>query len=235
MNTDNYTVRDRLHALADGQLDAGQSRELLALLEQDSELQKELCEIQRIKHLVQSAYPLSDRQPGYRRSMSSQGIGKMAAMYLLAFMLTFAAGFASHYAVNSFSPQVEGVTLADVPLYDDRFIVFVDSNEPDKLESALQKAENLAGQVADSGGSVHVVTSAEGIDLLRLGTTPYEQRITELNRTYPALHFVACNSTLYLFKQRGELVALVDEAEVASSAVEFVVRHLQQGWRYVAI
>lgn len=235
MNTDNYTIRDRLHALADGQLDAEQSREILALLEQDSELQKALCEIQRIKHLVQSAYPLPDGQPDYHGSLGRQVIGKMAAVYLLAFVLTFTAGFASHYAVGLFHPQVEGVTLADAPRYDDRFIVFVDSNEPDKLESALLKAENLAGQVASSGGSVHVVTSAEGIDLLRLGTTRYEQRIAKLNRTYPALHFVACNSTLYLFQQRGELVALVDEAEVASSTVEFVVRHLQQGWRYVAI
>jgi intracellular sulfur oxidation DsrE/DsrF family protein len=49
------------------------------------------------------------------------------------------------------------------------------------------------------------------------------------------LRFVACSNTLYSFKQRGELVALVDEAEIAPSAVQFVVDHMRNGWRYIAI
>lgn len=230
MMTEQYTIREQLHALADGQLDAAQSRELLSQIEQDHALQKELCEIQRVKHLLSSAYPLSTTPA---RQALPGSFSRVAAMYLLAVILAFVAGFGSHSWW--LGQAVEGVALAEAPIHDNRFIVFIDSNQPGKLEKALAKAESLADQVQGSGGSVHVVTSAEGIDLLRLGTTPYEQRISELNKKYPALHFVACNSTLYLFQQRGELVALVNEAEVASSAVEFVVKHLQQGWRYVAI
>jgi len=84
-------------------------------------------------------------------------------------------------------------------------------------------------------GSVYVVTSAEGIDLLRLGTTQHASRIVQMSENYPHLRFVACSNTLYSFKQRGELVALVDEADVAPSAVQFVVDHMRQGWRYIAI
>lgn len=234
MNTDTYSVHDKLHALADGQLDTQQSREVLSLLAKDHELQREMCEIQRIKYLVQSAYPLPSSHLTRVRKAGGLHMGQ-AAVYLLAFLLTFVAGFGSYPLLEKSGAPVEGLALQGVPLKDDHFIVFIDSNEPGKLEKALVKAENLARQVQVGNGSVDVVTSAEGIDLLRLGTTPYEKRITELSESYPELHFVACNSTLYLFKQRGELVALVDEAEVASSAVEYVVKHLQQGWRYVAI
>ena len=79
MNPDQLTIHDRLHALADGQLDAEQTRYVLAQVETDLELQKELCEIQRIKHLVKSAYPLPalPSQPVRRQQTWQQ-----AAMYL---------------------------------------------------------------------------------------------------------------------------------------------------------
>jgi intracellular sulfur oxidation DsrE/DsrF family protein len=233
MNSDSLTIHDRLHALADGQLDAEQSRRLLAEVETNITLQKELCEIQRIKHLVKSAYPLpvmsSAVQPLRRRSP----VWQQAAVYALVFGLTFFAGVGSHYLPRLW--EAEGLTLDNAAEHDNRFIVFLDSHEPAKLESALVKAEHLAQQVDKKEGSVYVVTSAEGIDLLRLGTTQHANRIVQLSANYPHLRFVACSNTLYSFKQRGELVALVDEAEIAPSAVQFVVDHMRDGWRYIAI
>lgn len=231
MNPDQLTIHDRLHALADGQLDAEQTRQVLAQVETDLGLQKELCEIQRIKHLVKSAYPLPafTRQPVRRPQVWQQ-----AAMYVLVFGLIFLAGAGSSYYVPKWW-QPEGLTLENAAAHDDRFIVFLDSHEPAKLEKALVKAENLAQQVAPKDGSVYVVTSAEGIDLLRLGTTQHEGRILQMSEQYPHLKFVACSNTLYSFKQRNEFVELVDDTEVAPSAVEFVVNHMRDGWRYIAI
>lgn len=231
MNLDQLTIYDRLHALADGQLDAEQARQVLAQVETNLGLQKELCEIQRIKHLVKSAYPLPvlARQPVRRPQVWQQ-----AAMVMLAFGLVFVAGASSsHYAPKLWQP--EGLTFENAAARDDRFIVFLDSHEPAKLEKALVKAEKLAQQVESKDGSVYVVTSAEGIDLLRLGETQHEGRILHMSEQYPHLKFVACSNTLYAFKKRGELVALVDTAEVAPSAVQFVVEHMRDGWRYIGI
>lgn len=233
MNPDQLTLHEQLHALADGQLDAEQSRRLLAMLETDSGLQKELCEIQRIKHLMQSSYPLP-AVAGNTRGGQPQ-VWRQVAGYVLAVGLAFLAGVGGSRYLPGWS-GVEGTTLAGAAeTYDNRFIVFLDSHEPVKLEKALSKAENLAEQVETSGGSVYVVASSEGIDLLRLGTTQYEGRIFQMSHEYPHLRFVACSNTLYNFKQRGELVELVDGTEVAPSAVEFVVQHLRDGWRYIAI
>lgn len=232
MNSDSLTIHDRLHALADGQLDAEQSARLLAEVEADLALQKELCDIQRIKHLVKSAYPLAvmGRSPSMRRRPH---VWQQAAVYALVLGLTFLAGVSTQYLPH-FGAE-EGLTLENAAAHDNRFIVFLDSHEPAKLEQALVKAENLAQQVDKKAGSVYVVTSAEGIDLLRLGTTQHASRIVQMSANYPHLRFVACSNTLYSFKQRGELVALVDEADVAPSAVQFVVDHMRQGWRYIAI
>jgi hypothetical protein len=230
-NLNPASVGDLLHALADGQLDTAQSREMLELLEHNKVLQKEMCEIQRIKHLVKSAYPLPDSNKSSYRSRQTHW--RQAAVYLLAFSLTFAAGAGSYYLMQPL--PAEGMAMPGVAAKDNRFIVFVDSHEPAKQEKALDKAEQLAARVEGSGGSVYVVTSAEGIDLLRVGTTAHEGRILQMSHKYPHLRFVACSNTLYSFKQRGEMVELVDETEVAPSAVEFVVQHMSEGWRYVAI
>lgn len=232
MNWEEYSTRDMLHALADGQLDTEQNRYVLSLLEADLNLQKELCEIQRIKHLVKLAYPepvATGRAPAHRTSG-----WRHAAGYVLAVSLALLAGAASKDYLSGRS-SMEGITLDNAAAYDNRFIVFLDTHEPAKLDKALDKAEHLADEVEGSGGGVYVVTSAEGIDLLRLGTTQHEGRIMQMSHKYPHLKFVACSNTLYSFKQRGEMVELVDETEVAPSAVEFVVQHLRQGWRYIAI
>lgn len=234
MNRGQRSIHDQLHALADGQLDTEQSRHILSLLEKDQALQKEMCDIQRIKHLVQSAYPLpAEARQGLAKTAGARPAIQRAAAYLLAFSLTYLAGFGSHYLPDLWQP--EGTVLNGATAQDNRFIIFLDSHDPAKLEKTLFKAETLAHTVQASGGGVYVVTSAEGIDLLRLGTTQHEQRLTRLNQMYPSLRFVACSSTLYSFRQQGELVALVDGVEIAPSAVEFVVKHMQQGWRYIAI
>lgn len=233
MNPDQLTIHDRLHALADGQLDAEQSRLVLTEVEADLALQKELCDIQRIKHLVKSAYPLPALNSA-RHAHPRPRVWQQAAVYALVFGMTFLAGAgSSEYLPRLWEP--EGLTLENAAAHDNRFIVFVDSHEPAKLEKALNKAEHLAQQVDKKDGSVYVVTSAEGVDLLRLGTTKHEGRILQMSEKYPHLRFVACSNTLYSFKQRGELVSLVDEAEIAPSAVEFVVQHMREGWRYIAI
>ena len=94
MNPDQLTIHDRLHALADGQLDAEQSRLVLTEVEADLALQKELCDIQRIKHLVKSAYPL----PALSNAQHTQQrprVWQQAAVYALVFGMTFLAGAGS--------------------------------------------------------------------------------------------------------------------------------------------
>ena len=81
-----------------------------------------------------------------------------------------------------------------------------------------------------------MVTSAGGIDLLRTSSSNgVQQRIKKMRGLYKSLHFVACNNQIYHLYKKGQSVNLVDEVEVAPSAVQFVVDHLKKGWKYIAI
>ncbi len=231
-------IAERLHALADGQLNAKDRREVLQILENSTELRGEMCDIYRIKDLVQTAYPLEDfehKMPS-RQFFSTQLFSKVAS-YFVAFLVTLAAGYKIHDFTSSgiTSGGFHGLSIAEIKPQNNKVILFLGSSEPAKFMQTLSKAESLAKQFEKSDGKVYVVTSSAGIDLLRTNTSPHEGHIKEMTKLYPSLHFVACNNTLYQYKKAGKPVELIESAEIAPSAVEFVVKHLQQGWRYIAI
>lgn len=243
---DNNSLSEMLHALADGQLDSRQREEVLALLENNAELRGEMCDIYRIKDLVQTVYPLDDVKQKPLSYLSSHfsphhiSFARVAS-YLLAFILTLGAGYtlseSNMLNINKASEHIEsnGIILTNKNIQENKVIVFLSSSEPGKFTKALSKAESLAKSFPDPDSKVYVVTSASGIDLLRLKTSPHQQQIKQLGELYPSLHFVACNNTLFQFKKAGKPIELIETAEVAPSAVEFIVKHLQQGWRYIAI
>ncbi len=232
--SENRAVEEMLHALADGQLDTEEREEILSLLESDSELSGEMCDIYRIKDLVQTAYPLSEfkRKPATVFKVEGGFLAKVAS-YLFAVVLAFSAGYM--FKTEFTEPSELGVTLANTPVQNNKVILFLRSSQPEKFTQALAKAETYAKQFANTDGKVYVVTSAEGVNLLRSQTSPYSHEIKELSDLYPSVNFVACNNTLYQFKKAGKPIELIDSAKVAPSAVEFVVDHLQKGWRYIAI
>lgn len=242
MKKEKDSVSELLHALADGQLGSRQREEVLSRLENDTELRGEMCDIYRIKDLVQTAYPADDfKQKPHSFIASNYGSFAKVASYLLAFLVTLGAGYSLSDSgilnIKRAAPEDNNasISLANTIAQDNKVIVFLSSSEPGKFTKALAQAETLAQKYQHTEGKVYVVTSAEGIELLRTNTSPHTQKIKQLGELYPALHFVACNNTLYQFKKAGKPVELIKRAEVAPSAVEFVVKHLQKGWRYIAI
>ncbi len=233
MNSKNDSIQDRLNALADGQLSSKQREELLLILESDSELRGEMCDIYRVKDLVKTAYPLDEYA---HKSLPHAGLKyrtfAKVASFLMAFLVTLSAGYVLR---DSGVIGGNGIAIDGTKIQDDKVILFISSSDPKKFEKALQKAEELASKFHNTEGKVYLVASAAGIDLLRTSTSPYTAQIKQLKGLYPALDFVACNNTLYQYKKMGKPVELIESAKLAPSAVEFVVKHLQEGWRYIAI
>ena len=234
MKDNNNSIPDMLNALADGQLNSPEREELQSILENDSELRGEMCDIYRIKELVQSAYPLEDfkHQNSTNSTSKLRGFFKVASI-LLAFLVTLGAGY--KLSDSGLLGKYNGITLANTQVHDNKVILFISSSEPEKFKKALFKAEELARKFKDNNGKVSVVASANGIDLLRTSTSPYNKKIKELTDLYPSLDFIACNNTLHMYKQAGKEIDIIDSAKTAPSAVEFVVEHLKQGWKYIPI
>jgi len=237
MDTDNNKndLNAMLNALADGQLPAHEREEILAQIDKDKELSNDICEIYHIKDLIQTAYPLENyKKNKHQGFLFKYGQHIKVASYIFAFMFTLSIGYVigERQQKNEFSSSNN---LASTKVLDNKIIIFLSSSEPVKLTQALYKAETLAQKYLANNGEVYVVTSAAGIDLLNNKTTPFKMKIQALGNQYPTLQFFACNNTLYQRDKAGKHVDLVEEAVIVPSAVDFVAKHLQQGWQYMTI
>lgn len=224
-------MEERLNALADGELDAAESEELLELIEHNADLRGDLCDIHRIKDMVHYAYPEDQKKKSGARPLSPKGLGWAAAATVLFTLGALVGSLVTHEStlLSSFAlAQVE----AKLP---NKVMLYVNDSDPEKFQLALEQAEYLLGTGSKGNVEVNIVASAGGIDMLRNEKSPIAGQIRTLAANYESLQFIACNKTIAKRKLEGRPVDLVREAHVAPSAVEFVVGRLKEGWSYVAI
>lgn len=227
MNSSNTSEKYRLNALADGELDSLETEALIQEIRNNPDLQRELCDIHMLKDMVKSAYP--EETPASTQYRKTSYLGAIAASFLI-----LAVGFMA--GTWSVSPSIdEGFALSMVEHSPSKVVLHIGDSDNDKFERALAKAEQLLVDYGKKNMQVDIVTSAGGIDLLRNKTSLYIEKVSNMKNNYESLAFVACNNTLARLKQEGKPIDLVAEAEVAPSAVQYVVQRLQQGWSYVAI
>ena len=228
MNASDKPIDIQLNALADGELQRDESEALLEQIEQDSHLREALCDIHRVKDMVRYAYA-DDSHPPQRKSRSTPWrVGLVAAAIAL-----FSLGFMSGRLLPP-EDALAPFELGQIQAQPNKVVLFVGHSDQDKFQHALDRAEHLLKQYAGQGVEVDILTSSDGIDLLRT-SSPYLNRIEALGASYASLQFVACNNTLARLAREGKPVELVDRAVVKPSAVQFVVERLSQGWSYVAI
>lgn len=221
-------IEEKLHALADGELGEEERAWLLGELEKNEELNNTLCDIRRVKDLLDYAYPLEKEKAG--REPHGPSLARAAGVLLMVL-----AGFAGGWLLGPKTVESEGFRLSEVRNDPRRVLLYLGESDPAKFRATLEKVRQLLEGYERQGREVYVVTSAGGVDLLRTATSPVASEIRALKEKYGSLHFVACNNTLFNLRKKGRPVQLVDEAEVAPSAVSFVVNRLKEGWTYLAI
>lgn len=241
---------DLLNAYADGELGEEQLSKLLARLDDEPELRDKLKDLHRVKDLLQVAYPLKTKQT--EKIVDRKRVMGMVASLLLALGLGFLGGNASSRidsVETSSAPSLISSNNHDVDLkyyshseFDhsidapaQKVIIYLGSARKEKFDETLDRAEALLTKYKKDGTQVFVVTSAGGLDLLRTDNGDTENRIIKMKGLYKSLNFVACNNQIYQLHRDGQMVNLVDDVQVAPSAVQFVVNHLKKGWKFIAI
>lgn len=218
-----------LNSLVDGELDSAESAALLEHLKNDPKLQRELCDIHRLKDMLKMAYPECPSSDKHVTDASKNWFGAIAASLLL-----LAIGFISGGLFYGESAQTP-FQLSQVTADPQKLVLFVGYSDQEKFEATLDKAEGFLKKYQGENVRVDVVASGGGIDLLHKGRTGFLPRIQALTKAYDVLGFVACNNSIARMKQEGHSVEIIDEAIIYPSAVQFVVKRLREGWSYVAI
>lgn len=245
-----YPISDEhLNAFVDGQLDTDEKSRVLSAINADESLSRRACELRRLNDLVQHAY--DNLPPAPRRHTSvAMGMGwrqAVAAALLLAIGGTI--GWYSHAEQLPASDlramyldqekAFQTAELDEAPVHGERKILLhLSSDAPDKLEQALDTAEQLLASYREQRQPVEieVVANAGGLELLRADVSPFADRVRELQRKYDNLTFLACQTAMNRLRREQHITPeLLPEALITPNALDEILNRLQQGWMYVSV
>lgn len=82
---------------------------------------------------------------------------------------------------------------------------------------------------------IEVIASAGGLDLLRVGVSPFEQQVRHIMAKHGNVHFIACANAVRNLREQGVSVNIITDIDTSHTAVERIVERLQDGWNYVKI
>ncbi len=237
-----------LNAFIDGELDDEERELLLDELRRNETLNARLCDLQKVRELLQHAYahppePPRDSAltPPRRRSRLVTSIAASIALgvgVLLGWNMHDIRQPAGNLLEIAQSLQLGGATgAADNEPW--RVVLHVTTADSHRLATLLDEAEGLLARHAGGAArpvAVEVLANGRGLDLLRVDTTPFAERIRELQARYDNLTFKACSNAIKRLKREKNIdVILLPEAKVVPTAIGEVIQRQREGWAYVQI
>lgn len=248
MSADRTISDEHLNAFVDGQLDSDEKSRILGAINDDAELNHRACELRRLRELVQHAYDAPPPPPQRLSHAIRTPLWRQAIAAALLLMLGGAIGWVGHAQQQPLNLKAmyldeekafQTANLIQAPVRGERKILLhISSDEPAKLERALDMAEQLLStyQRLQQPVELELVANAGGLDLLRADVSPFADRVQALQRQYDNLTFLACQTALDRLRQERHITPdLLPEALVTPNALDEILNRLQQGWMYISV
>jgi len=236
--SEDYRISSEMqNAFLDGQLDVPEWERVAVRIEADAQLREDLDALRTVKDMVRHAYSVPPAPSGRGFVRAGPGWPAMAAASV-AFAVAGWLGHAWWSRVPELDPaSAYALRARPVALDHGRVLVHVSTGEREALSRALDEVEDLLGAARRERRNleIEVVANRTGLELLEAKVSPLAARIAALRAEYANLRFIACGQTLRRLSEAGRSIELLPGTEVAPSALDQVVKRLQDGWVYVRV
>lgn len=234
-----------INAYVDGELNGSEKEAFKKAMAEDKSLADKVNSLYELKQFVQSSYAHVSESENYSHTNSSTKYKKLLKFSSAAgvFLLIGASfGWLSHQYLNN-SPAVttsplNGFKLSPVNMQQSsKIILHVENSKHETLKLTLDKIEAILNQyqITKQPFELEVIANAGGIDLLRKDVSPYEKKIESIIKTNQNVSFIACSNTLHRLKMQGIETKLIADTKIGPTALEQIVKRLQQGWIYIKV
>jgi intracellular sulfur oxidation DsrE/DsrF family protein len=252
MNDKTRISDELLNAFVDNQLSLEEREQLYAALAQDSTLSHQVCELRSVSDLTRLAYhqlPVAPSGYTYNGDQYARTTRRAPNWFTgIAAGLILCVGVMIGWQLKNL-PGINAIQSAATPSSgtlkvakaDDnvtKVLFHLNSRSPAVAREALDEAENLLQHYARKGEKARIefITNGGGIDLLRIDSSPYPQRIVAMQKRYPNLVFVTCKNSIDRLKQEQGITArLLPGTVVIDSGVAQIMRRQQEGWAYIQV
>lgn len=223
-----------LGAFVDGQLDRANCELIIEAMEVDPDIRERVYKLRRAKDLMQLGFA-SARVPTQplakvHNKRWNLGLWGLAASVLLVVVLASAGYFGYHGG-----RQLAGGSQYAVAPTEQRVLLHISESDPKQFAAALAYTKAFLERHKHSSGQVAVIANTGGLDLLRQGVSPLEDQIVAMIRDYDNVHFLACANSIRALRQKGIEPVIIEKIDSSLPAMDQIIRHVQQGWRYIKV
>ena len=222
-----------LGAFVDGQLDEETSESIINAMENNSEIRESVYELRRAKDLMKigfSGASLSDK--------NNQTVSQWTRYYLAiaasitAITLSLGSGYFGYYYGTQNPLSNHLAESSTIEQKSERILLHISESNIEHFTKALDYAENFLVEHKANGGEIAVIANAGGLDIMRAGISPYENRIVHLMEKYNNIHFIACANSVKSLQKRGVNTKLIQQVRLNKPAMDHIIEYVQDGWTY---
>lgn len=232
-----------LNAYLDNELSSSDKASLLKAVQQDEELSRRLCQLQRVKNMVQLAY--ADVMP-IDEPADTQKAASFTSRYAIAASILLTVGILTGWLGHNQFAKQPGLTEIVQELRTNapnngtpwKLIVQVTSNDRHRHNVLLDETERLLKTAKQNREQVviQILANSKGIDLLKANNQYVSSRMQSLTQQYNNLILTACGQTLKKLKLKNmPIPQLLNKTTVVHSAIQEAIQKQKQGWTYIKI
>lgn len=245
MSEEIYTD-EKLNLFIDDQLDTDEKDAIRHEMLEDATLCERVCQLKAVRELVAYAYesiPVPDSASAKAGSRTSSYRWKGIAASLLV-----AIGILAGWTINDTARSTQIASAEDVFQYyknteqvaraERKIILHVTTGDVYAIKGALDEAEQLLASYREAGTpmKLDIVTYKEGINMLRVGVSPYVKRIENIVDSNENVSLYACMRSIdKAQKKEGKAVVMMEKAVTDRTAQELISERLKKGWIYIKV
>ena len=245
MSEQTYTD-EKLNLFIDEQLDTDETDAIRHTMLEDAALRERVCQLKAVRELVGYAYesiPVPDPASGKAGAQKAGNYWKAIAASLLV-----AVGMLVGWTINDAARSTQIASAEDVFQYyknneqvartERKIILHVTTGDVYAIKGALDEAEQLLASYREAGTpmKLDIVTYKEGINMLRVGVSPYVKRIENIIDNNENVSLYACLRSIDKAQEKeGKPVVMMEKAVTDKTAQELISERLKKGWIYIKV
>jgi intracellular sulfur oxidation DsrE/DsrF family protein len=224
-----------LGSFVDGQLDAEISELIINEMDNNADVRERVYKLRRTKDLLRLAFSTHCAQlnPFSKTTASRWKRYTMAmAASLIAIAISFGSGAGGYLFAKHKHAEFAQIDASVIQQKTDRILLHVSESSVEQFAVALDYAEKFLQEHEAKGGQIAVVANAGGLDLMRVGISPFEQKVRYMMKKYSNMYFIACANSVRALEEEGVQVKLINNISVEKPALDHIIDYVQKGWTY---
>lgn len=209
----------KIDRYVDGEMSPVEANNFEKEMASNSRLKSQVCNLQNQKLAIQQAYAEINTEQNFAPPKLLVKWQAIAASILIG-------------AILGISLMLVKPVISMAPDSSQKYVVHLDTNQPEKLHSTIEKTHFLLAKNPDA--KVQIIANHEGIELFNANNASNEEVIKLLSQ-HQNIEMLACRRTVERAKKQGKPVSLLPAVRTDEPAVDEVVKRLKQGWTYIKI